>query len=197
MAAKLEPLAVVEAAYHQHFEVQPDRAAVSFLGVEQIEVLRYSGAESVGAEHLDHYLTLGMSRHPMVESTATVIDEAAAPRAELMMSAAGRPQDLWRKLAVLAAAPAVEAAVYAAGNRVDLGEPLCSGSRCTGAVLAEGTLSAIAVSGMAEVVVLALLPATQTELAWARVHGSDALRLRWAEAGTNLADLMRDPVALS
>jgi hypothetical protein len=49
---------------------------------------------------------------------------------------------------------------------------------------------------MADVVVLAVLPATATELAWGRVHGSEALQQRWADAGTDLTDLARDPVGL-
>lgn len=183
-------LQLVEAAYRQHFEMVPARASVSFLGVDPIEVLRYPD----GA--IDHYLTLGMSRHPMADPGDTVI-AASAPRAELLLSAAGRQEQLWRTLAVLAAAPAVEGAVYQAGNRVDLEEPLCPGSRCTGAVLAASELQPIAVAGMADVQVLRVLPASATELARARVHGSEQLRQRWQAAGTDLTDLMRQPVDLT
>jgi hypothetical protein len=164
---------------------------VSFLGVDPIEVLRYPDGRT------DHYLSLGMSRYPMADPGALVIAAESAPRAELLLSAAGRPESLWRNLAVLAAAPAVEAAVYQAGNRVDLGEPLCPGSRCTGGVLTGAALQPIAVPGVADVHVLRILPATQTELAWARVHGSVQLQQRWTAAGTDLTDLMRDPVELS
>ena len=97
---------------------------------------------------------------------------------------------------MLAAAPAVEGAVYQVGNRVDLGEPLCPGSRCTGGMLTVADLQPIAVAGVADVQVLRVLPATQTELAWARVHGSEQLHQRWLAAGTDLANLMRDPVEL-
>jgi hypothetical protein len=183
-------LALVEAAYRQHFEVSPARASVSFLGVEPIEVLRYPDHTT------DHYLTLGMARHPMTDPAEAVVATASAPRAELLLSAAGRPDRLWRALAVLAAAPAVEGAVYQPGNRIDLGEPLCPGSRCTGGLLAASELRPIAVGGVADVQVLRLLPATPTELAWARVHGSEQLRQRWQAAGTDLTDLMRDPVEL-
>ena len=181
----------VEAAYRQHFEVAPARASVSFLGLDPIEVLRYPDGS------VDHYLSLGMSRHPMADPNELVIAPESAPRAELLLSAAGRPEPLWRNLAVLAAAPAVEAVVYQVGNRVDLGEPLCSGSRCTGGVVTGAALQPIAVPGIADVHVLRVLPATQTELAWARVHGSEALQQRWLAAGTDLTDLMRDPVDLS
>jgi hypothetical protein len=39
--------------------------------------------------------------------------------------------------------------------------------------------------------VLQVVPATATELAWCRVHGSAALRERWAEQHTDLLDLER------
>jgi hypothetical protein len=184
-------LQLVEAAYRQHFEVVPARASVSFLGLDPIEVLRYPDGRT------DHYLSLGMSRHPMADPGALLIAAESAPRAELLLSAAGRPDPLWRNLAVLAAAPAVEGAVYQVGNRVDLGEPLCPGSRCTGGVLTAAELQPIAVPGVAAVHVLRVLPATQTELAWARVHGSEQLHQRWLTAGTDLTDLMRNPVDLT
>jgi hypothetical protein len=57
-------------------------------------------------------------------------------------------------------------------------------------------MPAISVTGSADVQLLQLLPATATELAWARVHGSVALRQRWAAQGTPLSDLMREPVTL-
>jgi hypothetical protein len=185
-----ELLATVEAAYREHFEVAPARASVSFLGVEPIEVLRYADGER------DHYLSLGLSRRPMSDPSAMVVDELAGPRAELLVTAVGRAEGLWQSLAVLAAAPAVEGAVYATGNRIDLGQPLCSGSRCTGGVLVPGPLHPIAVTGLSEIEVLQLVPATATELAWARVHGSEELRRRWLAASTDLIDLGRDPVGL-
>jgi hypothetical protein len=184
-------LHLVEAAYRQHFEIVPARASVSFLGLDPIEILRYPDGRQ------DHYLSLGMSRYPMSDPGEIVIEAESAPRAELLLSAVGRPDMLWRNLAVLAAAPAVEGAVYQVGNRVDLGEPLCPGSRCTGGVLAVAGLQPITVPGAAAVQILRVQPATQTELAWARVHGSEQLQQRWLAAGTDLADLTRDPVELS
>lgn len=183
-------LPLVEAAYRQHFEVAPARASVSFLGLDPIEILRYPDGV------VDHYLSLGMSGHPMSNPSELVIATESAPRAELLLSAAGRPEPLWRNLAVLAAAPAVEGAVYRVADRVDLGEPLCPGSRCTGGVLAAAELRPIPVPGLAAVHVLQVLPATGTELAWARVHGSEQLQQRWLAAGTDLTDLLRDPVEL-
>lgn len=197
-SASVEPMAVtdsellgaVEAAYRQHFEVAPSRASISFLGVEQIEVLRYADGER------DHYLSLGMARYPMTDPSAMVVEEGVGPRAELLVTAVGPVEGLWRNLAILAAAPAVEGAVYTAGNRIDLGEPLCAGSRCTGAVIAAGPLHPVPVMQVSDVEILQLLPATSTELAWARIHGSDELQRLWREAGTDLIDLKRDAVSL-
>ena len=172
----------MEAAYHQHYETAAVRASVSFLGVETIEILRYEQTDYGGDRGTTSYLSLGMSRYPMAEATVTTVDPHTAPRAELMLSTLGQPDEVWRQLAVLAAAPAVESAVYQLGMRVELGETWCAGSRCTGA--------------LAAVTVFRLLPTAPTEMAWARVHGSEALLARWNSAGTDLRDLYRDPVDL-
>lgn len=184
-------LAIVEAAYRRHFETTPARASTSFVGVDPIEVLRYSN------DTRDHYVSLGMSRYPMANPSEVVVDASTAPRAELLLVAAGRPDEMWRSLAILAAGPAVEGAVYVFGDRVDFGDPLCSGSRCTGGLLVAGPLEPIAVPGGADVTVMQLIPATAIELAWARVHGSEALRQRWQQAKTQLTDLARAPVDLT
>ncbi|HEU5270277.1 MAG TPA: suppressor of fused domain protein [Jatrophihabitans sp.] len=203
-----DPLVLVEGAYRQHYETAPARASISFVGVESIEILRYEeagypeppgqgrlaghGPESVATS----YLTLGMSRHPMAEPSATMVDASAAPRGELLLSVLGRPDDVWHRLAVLAAAPVVESAVYRVGMRVELGEPWCAGSRCAGAVVVPGPLADIPVPGISAVTVFRLLPAAPVELAWARVHGSESLLAQWRSAGTELRDLYRDPAVL-
>lgn len=192
-APSLDPLGLVEEACRRHFQASPWRASVSFVGVEAIEILRFDEDEA----GCSHYLSLGMSRHPMTDPSAVVVDPAGGPRAELMVSAGGRPDELWRLLAILAAAPAVEGAVYQDGNRIDLGQPWVAGSRCTGALVADSELRPIRVTADAQVEVLRLIPATGTELAWARIHGSPALRDRWVAERTELADLMRDPVTLA
>ena len=183
--------AVVEQRLREHFEVAPQRASISFVGVPPIEVLRY------GAEDAVHYVTLGMSAFPLVEASESAIDVATAPRAELMLTTRDAPETIWKSLAVLAAAPAVEGAVYQLGGRVDLTEPLVAGSLCTGGVLARSPLEPVAVSGFADIEILSLLPATATELAWARVHGTDALMQRWRDAGTPLTELARAAVDLA
>jgi hypothetical protein len=189
--ADVDVLTAVEAAYRQHFEVAPARASVSFLGVEPIEILRYAEGG------IDHFLSLGMSRYPMADPAQAVIDSARSPRGELMLSAGTPPGELWKSLAILAAAPAVEGAVYAVGNRIDMGQPLVAGSRCTGGILQQSALQPVRVAGFSDVLVLQVMPATANELAWARVHGSDALASRWKEAATELTDLLRESVHLT
>jgi hypothetical protein len=184
-------LKAVEVAYRLHFHVAPVRACISFLGVDPIEVLRYSEGLQ------QHYVSLGMSRYAMSDPGSEVVDPVAAPRGELMVTSIGPADEIWRNLAVLAAAPAVEGVVYVVGHRVDLGEPLVPGSRCTGGVLVAAELRPITVGGAAPVTVLRLLPATSHELAWARVHGTAALQKRGLDAGIEVADMMRKPVDLT
>lgn len=191
MADEAAITVAVEQRLREHFEVAPQRASVSFVGVPQLEVLRY------GAEDAVHYVTLGMSAFPLVEASESAIDPATAPRAELMLTTRDAPETIWKSLAVLAAAPAVEGAVYRVGGRVDLTEPLVAGTLCTGGVLVDSPLEAVPVNGFADVEILTVLPATATELAWARVHGSEALLARWREAGTPLTELSRAPVDLT
>jgi hypothetical protein len=185
-------LAVVEAALVEHFAQQPQRASVSFLGVEPIEVLRF---EPVPGERA--YVTLGMSRHPMT-GAAELVRAVDGPRAELMLhlrDPGDHYADAWRKLAILGAAPAVEGVVHAPGLSVDMGEPLAPGSSCTGVLIGESALADIE-TGQARVSVLLATPATSTELAWCRVHGSAALVERWSRAGVDLLDAGRRPVRL-
>ncbi len=187
-------LALVENAYRQHYETAPVRATISFVGVEPIEILRYEHADD--DPPATSYLSLGMCRYPMTEASAASVDPGTAPRGELLLSALGQPDEVWRRVAVLAAAPAVESAVYRTGMRIELGEPWHAGSRCTGAVVMDGPLSPIPASGVSAIRVFQLLPATAMELAWARIHGSDALVARWRARGTELRDLLRESVAL-
>lgn len=185
-------LASVEAALCEHFGQRPVRASVSFVGVEPIDVLRF---EPVPGERA--YVSLGASRRPMTGAHESV-QRVDGPRAELFVHLRD-PTDafaeLWRTLAVLAAAPVVEGVVYIPGMTVDTGGPLAPGSTCTGAVLAESPLRPVATAA-GPVDVLQLLPATHTELAWARVQGGAALRARWDEHGTDLAELARPAVQL-
>jgi hypothetical protein len=185
-------LAAVEAALVEHFAHRPQRASVSFVGVEPIEVLRF---EPVPGERA--YVSLGMSRHPMTGAAESVV-ATDGPRAELMLhlhDPTDALADVWRKLAVLAAAPAVEGVVHMPGMSVDLGEPLVDGSACTGVLIIESALADIETAA-GQVWVLQAVPATAAELAWCRVRGSAALRERWADAATDLRNLFRRAVAL-
>lgn len=198
-----EVLPAVEQALIAHFGHEPARASVSFVGVDPIEILRF---EPIPGERA--YLTLGMARHPMISAAETLV-AATGPRAELMLHVSD-PTDayaqLWRRLAVLGAAPAVEGVVYSVGMSVDLGEPLVPGSLCTGVLLDRSRLEPVRLDddgrcgdgNEAEVTVdvLQVLPATQAELAWCRVRGSNELRTRWADQGVDLLDLRRRGAAL-
>jgi hypothetical protein len=108
---------------------------------------------------------------------------------------AGEHAEVWRRLAVLAAAPTVEGVVYRAGMSVELGAALAPGSACVGVVVTESPLPPIDTPA-GPVAVLQAVPATPTELAWCRVRGSAALGGRWHEQGTDLLDLGRPAVRL-
>jgi hypothetical protein len=193
-----EDLASVERSVWAQLGVEPERASVTFLGVEPIEVLRFDlGDECV-------YVSLGMSRRPTTGSNSSLT--VVGPRAELAMRSRrsartgggeqrGGGPALWQRLAMLAAAPTVEGVVYLEGMTVDLGEPLLPGSRCTGAVLGPSRLTPIRLAD-ADVRILELHPATATELAWCRVHGAQALRERWAAQRVDLLDLWRPAARL-
>jgi hypothetical protein len=187
-----ELLTSVERSATAHFGAEPARASITFLGVEPIEVLRFDGADERS------YISLGMCRRPMTDPDAAVL-AVDGPRAELTIStkagSTGGERDLWRRLAVLAAAPTVEGVVYREGMTLDLSEPLVPGSRCTGVLVGASAMPPIVVADV-EVRVLRLDPVTQVELAWSRVHGTPALRERWASQRVDLLDLGRDGVRL-
>jgi hypothetical protein len=183
-----DPLADLDAQLTEHFGQRPARASLSFVGVDRIEVLRF---EPIPGERA--YVSLGMSRYPMTGAAEPVL-AADGPRAELLLhlrDPQDEHRDVWRRVALLAAAPSVEGVVHRPGLSIDLGEPLTVTSACTGVLI---TASPIApVDG---VDILQVVPATSAELAWCRVRGADALRERWAAAGTDLLDLGRRTVAL-
>jgi hypothetical protein len=190
-----EVLQSVEAALVEHFGHRPVRASVSFVGVDPIEVLRF---EPIPGERA--YVSLGMSRHPMTGADQSML-ASSGPRAELMLhldDPTDEHADVWRRIALLAAAPAVEGVVYADGHSVEVGEPLVAGSACVGVLITSSPLEPVPAGDEAgdQVDFLQVVPATANELAWCRVRGSAALRERWDEHGTDLLDLMRRSVAL-
>jgi hypothetical protein len=170
------------------------RAGVSFLGTERIDVLRF-GPDPHG---LVRYATLGMSRTPMGDPGLDVV-LADGPRAELLLSVTGAQDTVLRRLAVLAASPAVEGVVIAPGAGLDLGEPLWDGARFTAVLVGQpgGLVPDLPVGeGLQPVRFLPLLPMTPNEAAWKRVHGAEALEQRWLEQGTDLRDPQRAEVPL-
>lgn len=169
------------------------RAGVSFLGAERIDVLRF-GPDPDG---LVRYATLGMSRSPMGDPGAAVV-LADGPRAELLLSVRDRQDSVLRRLAVLAASPAVEGVVLVAGAGLDLGEPLWDGAAFTAVLVGEpgALVPDVQLPDHEPVRFLPLLPMTPHEAAWKRVHGAGALQTRWLESGTDLRDPRRAQVSL-
>lgn len=176
---------------------EPDaRAAVTFLGTERIEVLRFVGPDVV------RYATLGMSAAPMADPAAVLADPDRGPRAELLLSLRPGRADadkVLRPLAVLAATPQVEGVVVVPGASLDVGEPLWPGAPFTSVLVAEGggLVPDLELDEPLEPVrFLPLLPMTPNEAAWKRVHGTAALEERWLAHGTDLRDPQRGPVPL-
>jgi hypothetical protein len=180
---------------------EPDaRAAVTFLGTDRIEVLRFSDAEA--GKGIVRYATLGMSAQPMADPTVVVADPVAGPRAELVLSVRAGAADtdkVLRPLAVLAASPQVEGLVVAPGASLDVGEPLWPGAPFTSVLVAEagGLIEDLELDAPLDPVrFLPLLPMTPNEAAWKRVHGAGALQERWLTSGTDLRDPSRTSVPL-
>ncbi|MEV6052426.1 suppressor of fused domain protein [Streptomyces sp. NPDC052107] len=176
---------------------EPDaRAAVTFLGTDRIEVLRFSEGDVV------RYATLGMSAHPMTDPGAMLADPVKGPRAELVLSVRAGLADtdkVLRPLAVLAATPQVEGLIVTPGASLDVGEPLWPGAPFTSVLVGEpgGLVEDLELDDPMEPVrFLPLLPMTPNEAAWKRVHGAPALQERWLANGTDLRDPARRSVAL-
>lgn len=181
-----ELLTLVERHLVRQLGHDSGRASVSFLGADAIEVLRF------GPDHdaLVRYATVGMSRHPMSGGSELTTE---GPRAELVLSVRGTHDTVLRRLAALAASPAMEGLVITPGAGLDIGEPLWDGSRFTAVLVGEpGGL----VPDLDEVQFYPLLPMTPNEAAWKRVHGAAALEERWLAQGCDLRDPSRAEAAL-
>ncbi|MEV5243458.1 suppressor of fused domain protein [Streptomyces cinnamoneus] len=193
-------LALVEARLVMALGEPDARAAVTFLGTDRIEVLRFTAADDAG--DVVRYATLGMSAHPMADPTAIVADPLRGPRAELLLSVRRGRADtdkVLRPLAVLAASPQVEGVVVAPGASLDTGEPLWPGAPFTSVLVAEsgGIVEDLELDDpMDPVRFLPLLPMTPNEAAWKRVQGAAALEERWLRHGTDLRDPLRAGVPL-
>ncbi|WP_392672402.1 suppressor of fused domain protein [Streptomyces sp. LN785] len=208
-----EILALVEARLRTALGEPDARAAVTFLGTDRVEVLRFVDGDVV------RYATLGMSAHPMSDPTAAFADPVKGPRAELILSVRSGLADtdkVLRGLAVLAASPQVEGVIVAPGASLDLGEPLWPGAPFSSVLVAEsgGLVEDLELDGpaplsgsagddgrgpggtMEPVRFLPLLPMTHNEAAWKRVRGAQELQERWLSHGTDLRDPLRGSVAL-
>ncbi|MEU9077241.1 suppressor of fused domain protein [Kitasatospora sp. NPDC048538] len=188
-------LAAVEARLIATFGEPSGRAAVTFLGTDRIEVLRFGP----DADGLFRYATLGMSAAPMADPTAMVADQLRGPRAELVLTVRGGRDSVLRSLATLAATPQVEGLVVAPGGSLDLGAPLWEGAPFTSVLAAEpgGLVPDLELDEPADPVrFLPLLPMTPNEAGWKRVHGAAALQERWLNQGTDLRDPQRRGVRL-
>ncbi|MDI3389276.1 suppressor of fused domain protein [Streptomyces sp. B-S-A8] len=189
-------LALVEARLRSALGDPDARAAVTFLGTDRIEVLRFVDGDIV------RYATLGMSAAPMADPTAVVADQTRGPRAELVLSVRAGVADTdkaLRPLAVLAASPQVEGLIVAPGASLDVGEPLWPGAQFTSVLVAEpgGLVEDLDLDEPMEPVrFLPLLPMTPNEAAWKRVHGAAALQEKWLTHGTDLRDPLRRSVSL-
>ncbi|MCX4234284.1 suppressor of fused domain protein [Streptomyces ortus] len=200
----VDVLALVEARLRTALGEPDARAAVTFLGTDRIEVLRFTDLDTSSAAPtgIVRYATLGMSAQPMADPTAAVADPVAGPRAELVLSvrAGGADTDkVLRPLAVLAASPQVEGLVVAPGASLDVGDPLWPGAPFTSVLVAEpgGLVEDLELGAPLDPVrFLPLLPMTPNEAAWKRVHGAGALQERWLTSGTDLRDPVRKSVSL-
>lgn len=170
----------------------PQRASVTFLGAEPIDVLRFA---DVDAGYLT-YVTAGASRHPMADPADLNPDPVRGPRAEVVMrltpSGEAGLRNLHKSLAMIAAAPMVEGLVLGPDALVDLGTPLWDGAPFTAVLLAQDELAPLELPAPAEAVrFLRAVPITANEAAWVRLKGADALREAWADAGIDPADPAR------
>lgn len=191
---------LVEARLSAALGIPDSRAAVTFLGTDRMEVLRFRDGDVV------RYGTLGMSERPMTDPTAQLADPLRGPRAELLITVRIGPgtdpsviDKVFRPLAVLAASPQVEGVIVRPGASLDVGEPLWPGAPFSSVLVAEpgGLVENLELDGVREPVrFLPLLPMTENEAAWKRVHGAGALEDRWLRHGVDLRDPLRGTVPL-
>ena len=172
----------------------PDVASVTFLGVERIDVLRFGPGHRAGLETVYHYVSLGCSRYPMADGAAVVTDPVRGPRAEIALSLrVGAPADgLARSIAVMAATPAVEGVILGAGALVDLSGPLWTAAPFTAVLLGTSEIPELALQSPRDPVqFLSAVPVTQTEAAWVRLKGAEAMRQAWADDSVDVLDPLR------
>lgn len=191
----IDVLGQVRAHVREHFAragvtAEPDEASITFLGTENIDVLRFGPDGRPGYEDVVHYVSLGCSRHPMFDPTEMVTDALHGPRAEICVALRGAtPRGLVRSIAIVAAAPAVEGLILEPNALIDLESPLWDGAPFTAFLLATSDIGDVALtSPLSPVAVLAATPITATEAAWVRLKGADAMREAWQQDGVDVLD---------
>jgi hypothetical protein len=187
-------LAEVRARLDEHFvasgvDAEPVSASVTFLGAESIDVLRY-GPDGDGVYY---YVSLGCSRHSMVDPMDMMADPTIGPRAEVVVALRGpTPSGLARSIAVVAAAPAVEGLVLGADALVDLETRLWEGAPFTAVLVGASDIGDVALPApLGPVSVLSATPITATEAAWVRLKGAEAMREAWRVDGVDVLDPLR------
>ena len=173
---------------------EPGVASVTFLGVERIDVLRFGPDPRPGFDDVFHHVSLGCSRHPMTDAAAAVSDPLRGPRAEIVLSLrAGTPvSGLARSVAVVAATPAVDGVVLLPDALVDLSEPLWTAAPFTAVLLGASDIPDLPLESPRDPVrLLSAVPITQTEGAWVRLKGAEAMRQAWADDGVDVLDPQR------
>jgi hypothetical protein len=175
-------------------DTEPDVASVTFLGAEPIEVLRFQPS----ADGVVHYVSLGCSRHPMVDPTALIADPLRGPRAEVVVRLRdpGPVSGLARSIAVLAATPGVEGVVLAPNVLIDLGTPLWARpsdrAPFTAVVVGRSGIPDLPLGPPRDPVrFLSATPITATEAAWVRLKGADAMRDAWQSDRVDVLDANR------
>jgi hypothetical protein len=136
----------------------------------------------------------------MADSAAAIADPIRGPRAEITLSlrAGASANGLARSIAVVAATPAVEGVVLGAGALVDLSGPLWTGAPFTAVLLGESEIPDLPLESPRDPVqFLSAVPATQTEGAWVRLKGAEAMRQAWADDGVDVLDPSRRATAPS
>lgn len=168
---------------------EPEEASVTFLGTDRMAILRFADAQGAVA----HYVSLGCSRHPMVDPGEFVADPVRGPRAEIVVTLRGpSPAGLARSIAIVAAAPAVEGLILEPDALIDLESPLWQDAPFTAFLLGRSDIDDVILPGpLAPVAVLAAVPITPTEAAWVRLKGAEAMREAWAQDGVDVFDPQR------
>ncbi|BBY46259.1 suppressor of fused domain protein [Mycolicibacterium celeriflavum] len=197
----IDVLAEVRVHLREHFAragitAEPATASVTFLGTEKIDVLRFGPDVRGGPDvnrHVYHYVSLGCSRHPMLDPSEMVTDVLHGPRAEVTVALRGpAPRGLSRSIAIVAAAPAVEGLMLEPDALIDLETPLWEGAPFTAFVLSRSDIDDVSLTGpLQPVAILSATPITATEAAWVRLKGADAMREAWVQDGVDVLDPRR------